>query len=233
VLLSDQVGTVLVLAPHADDEVLGCGGLMASLSRRDVEVHVVYAAVDGSRHYGLDGTTTYPQRVAEIEDASRLLGFSYEIAYGDKGLMMELDTLPRRELVDRFQDAMDQRRPDLVLLPSGADYDHDHVAVFAAGFAAARPIPERFGKRLVPHVLTYEMSKIQWAAEPLPRSTAYHELDEQGLQAKQDAIACYRTQARPSPHIRSPESVTALAVLRGAEVGVAYAEAYEVLRTVV
>ncbi len=232
-MLSAEVGRVLLLAPHADDEVLGCGGLLASLARRGVEVHVLYASVDGSRHYGLVGATTFAERVAEIEEVSRLLGFTYEIAYPDKGLMMQMDTVPRRDLVDRYQAAMDERRPDVVLLPSGADYDHDHVAVFAAGFAAARPIPERFGKRLVPHVLTYEMSKIQWAAAPLPRSTAYHELDDEALLTKQDAIACYRTQARPSPHIRSPESVQALAVLRGAEVGVPYAEAFEVLRTVV
>jgi LmbE family N-acetylglucosaminyl deacetylase len=147
--------------------------------------------------------------------------------------MMQLDTLPRRDLVDRYQQALDDRRPDLLLLPSGADYDHDHVAVFAAGFAAARPIAEQFGKWFVPHVLTYEMSKLQWAAEPLPRSTAYHVLDGEGLRTKQEAIACYRTQHRPSPHIRSPESVEALAVLRGAEAGVRYAEAFGVLRTLI
>lgn len=232
-MLLAEAGRVLVLAPHADDDVLGCGGLMASLARRGAQVHVVYASVDGSRHYGLAGTTTYEERVAEIEEVSRLLGFSYEIAYPDKGLMMQLDTVPRRELVDRYQDAMDERRPDVLLLPSGADYDHDHVAVFAAGFAAARPIPEQFGKRLVPHVLAYEMTKIQWAAEPLPRSTGYHELTEEELETKQQAIACYRTQFRVSPHIRSPESVTALAVVRGAEVGVRYAEAFQVLRTLI
>ena len=42
-----------------------------------------------------------------------------------------------------------------------------------------------------------------------------------------------RTQHRPSPHIRSPESVHALAVLRGAEAGVPYAEAFGVLRTLI
>jgi N-acetylglucosamine malate deacetylase 1 len=232
VLLS-EVERVLVLAAHADDEVLGCGGLMASLARRGATVHVIYASVDGSRHYGLAGTTTYEERVAEIEEVRTLLDFSYEVIYPDQGLMMKLDTLPRRELVDRYQDAMDERRPDVVLLPSGSDYDHDHVAVFAAGFAAARPIPEQFGKRLVPHVLAYEMTKLQWAAEPLPRFTSYHELTEEGLDTKQRAIALYRTQARVSPHIRSPESVAALAVIRGAEVGVPWAEAFQVLRTLI
>jgi N-acetylglucosamine malate deacetylase 1 len=232
-VLSADVERVLLLAPHADDEVLGCGGLLASLARRGAQVHVVYASVDGSRHYGLAGTTTFAERVAEIEEVSGLLGFTYEIAYPDQGLMMQLDTLPRRDLVDRYQSAMDERRPDLVLLPSGADYDHDHVAVFLAGFAAARPIPEEFGKRLVPHVLAYEMTKIQWTSEPLPRFTGYHELTADELDTKQRAIAFYRTQFRPSPHIRSPESVEALAVVRGAEVGVRYAEAFQVLRTVV
>ena len=224
---------VLLLAPHADDEVLGCGGLLAALARRGADVHVVYASVDGSRHYGLTGTTTFAERVAEIEQVSRLLSFSWEIAYPDQGRMMELDALPQRELVDRYQSAMDERRPDLVLLPSGSDYDHDHVAVFRAGFAAARPIPEQTGKRLVPHVLAYEMTKLQWAAEPLPRSTAYHVLTPDDLDVKQRAIALYATQARTVPHIRSPESVEALAVVRGAEVGVRWAEAYQVLRTVI
>ncbi len=48
-----------------------------------------------------------------------------------------------------------------------------------------------------------------------------------------EAIRLYATQLRPNPHIRSLESVTALAELRGKEIGVRYAEALGVLRTVI
>ncbi|MBN6052373.1 PIG-L family deacetylase, partial [Nonomuraea sp. RK-328] len=222
---------VLVISPHADDEVLGCGGLMAAQADAGAEVHVLFLAVDGMRHYGLDGATTYRQRLDEIEDVRATLGFSYEIAYGDRDLTERLDTLPRRELVDLFERALNERRPDLLLLPSFADYDQDHCAVFAAGFAAARPIAQQFGKWLVPNVFMYEMSKIQWASEPMPRSTAYCDISAY-MEHKLEALRGYKSQHRPSPHIRSEESVTALATLRGAEIGVARAEAFGVLRTV-
>ncbi|MEU0572060.1 PIG-L family deacetylase [Nonomuraea sp. NPDC005983] len=220
-----------MISPHADDEVLGCGGLIAAQVEAGAEVHVLYLAVDGMRHYGLDGATTYQQRLDEIEDVRATLGFSYEIAYGDRGLIEQLDTLPRKELVDLFERALNERRPDLLLLPSFADYDQDHCAVFAAGFAAARPIAQQFGKWLVPSVYMYEMSKIQWASEPMPRSAAYCDISAH-LDRKLEALRGYKSQHRPSPHIRSEESVTALATLRGAEIGVTHAEAFGVLREV-
>jgi LmbE family N-acetylglucosaminyl deacetylase len=222
---------VLVISPHADDEVLGCGGLIAAQVEAGAEVHVLYLAVDGMRHYGLDGATSYRQRLEEIEAVRGMLGFSYEIAYGDRDLTERLDTLPRRELVDLFERAINERRPDLLLLPSFADYDQDHLAVFGAGFAAARPIAQQFGKWLVPTVLLYEMSKIQWAAEPMPRSTAYCDISSY-MGRKLEALRGYKSQHRPSPHIRSEESVAALATLRGAEIGVTHAEAFGVLREV-
>jgi LmbE family N-acetylglucosaminyl deacetylase len=210
---------------------VGCGGLLARLAASPTRVHVVYVAVDGFHHYGLSEDTTYAQRVAEIESVTDLYQCTYEIAYGDRGLIEKLDTLAKRDLVDRFEALMNQHRPDLLLLPSGVDYDQDHVAVFSAGFAAARPIGEAFGKHLVPHILTYEAPKLNWAAEPLPRSSAYCDISDH-LEAKLDGLRRYHSQLRPSPHIRSPEALTAFATLRGAEIGTQHAEAFGVLRTV-
>jgi LmbE family N-acetylglucosaminyl deacetylase len=82
----------------------------------------------------------------------------------------------------------------------------------------------------VPHVLAYEMAKVQWAATPLPRAAAFCDVTSV-LETKLEAIRRYETQLRPAPHIRSLEAVRALATLRGAEIGVAAAEAFSVLRT--
>lgn len=231
-LLSESLERVLVISPHADDEAMGCAGLLAKLAERDCEVHIMYMAVYGFHHYGLDRRTSYKERVVEVEAVAELLGCGYEIAYGDRDLIEKLDTLPKRELVDLFEAAINEHRPDLLLLPYGEDYDQDHVATFKAAFAAARPIAEAFGKWLVPHVMTYEMVKINWAAEQLPRPVAYCDISGH-LDVKLEAIRRHATQLRPSPHIRSLESVEALARIRGAEVGVEYAEAFGVLRTVI
>ncbi len=223
--------SALVIAPHADDEAMGCAGLLARLAAEGARIHVLYLAVDGFHHYGIDGETTYAQRVAEIERVVELFGdgCSYEIAYGDEDLIERLDTLAQRDLVDRFEGALNEHEPELLLLPAVPDYDQDHRAVFAAGVAAARPIALQFGKWLVPRVLTYEMSKLQWAASPLPRFASFCDITDV-METKLEAVRRSETLLRPSPHIRSLDSVRALATLRGAEIGVTYAEAFGVLR---
>ena len=210
---------------------MGCSGLMAKLAAAGSRVHVVYLAVDGFHHYGVDGETAYAERVAEIEDVLALFGehATYEIAYGDQGLIEKLDTLPRRELVDRFEKVLIEHKPELLLLPALPDYDQDHQAVFYAAHAAARPIAQQFGNWLTPNVLAYEMTKIQWAAEPLPRFAAFTDITDV-METKLESIRRYKTMLRPSPHIRSLDSVRALATIRGAEIGVTYAEAFAVLR---
>ncbi len=73
------------------------------------------------------------------------------------------------------------------------------------------------------------MTKIQWAAEPLPRFGAFVDITEH-METKLESVRRYRTMLRPSPHIRSLESVESLARIRGAEIGVTHAEAFAVLR---
>ena len=211
---------------------MGCAGLMARLAAAGAKLHVLYLAVDGFHHYGIERETTFAERVAEIEHVLSLFGerCSYEIAYAGQDMIERLDSLPRRDLVDRFEHVLNERRPDLLLIPSGHDYDQDHQAVFHAAHAAARPIAAQFGKWLTPHVLAYEMTKLQWAAEPLPRFAAFTDITEH-METKLEAIRRYKMMLRPSPHIRSLESVKALATIRGAEIGVTYAEAFQVLRT--
>lgn len=226
-----SIKRALVISPHADDEALACGGIMARLADQGAEIQVQFMTVDGFHHYGIEGGTTYQQRLDEIADVAKILSFDWHIAYGDQDLIEKLDTVPKRDLVDMFEKRINDFEPELVLIPSGADYDQDHVATFETSVAALRPISPVFGKWLVPHVLVYESPKIMWWSEDVPRPQSFVDISDV-LDRKQEALAAYTTQARPSPHIRSPESVAALACLRGKEIGVEHAEAFGVLRTV-
>ena len=158
-------------------------------------------------------------------------GATYEIAYAGEDMIERLDSLPQRDLVDRFERALNEHEPELLLLPAVPDYDQDHRAVHAAGLAAARPIAPVFGKWLVPHVLTYEMAKIQYTGEALPRFASFVDITDV-METKLESIRRYATMLRPVPHIRSLEGVEALATVRGAEIGVRHAEAFGVVRTV-
>jgi len=227
--LVDTIERTLVIAPHADDDVLGCGGIMARLASRGREVHVLFMTVDGSHHHGIDHVTTFAEREAEIRDVANYIGFSYETAFPERGLMERLDTVPKRDLVDLFQDLYRRCRPDLLLLPYYTDYDQDHRQTFETAFAAARPISPRFGGWLIPQVWAYEQTKLCFAWESLPRPSVFVDISD-FLEAKLEGIRRYKTQCRPVPHVRSLDNVTGLARIRGSEIGVDYAEAFQALR---
>lgn len=227
----EGIASALIVAPHGDDEALGAGGLIYRLVQSGAAVHVVFLAVDGSEHYGIGHRTTLADRHQEIESAARFLGFTYQIAFDGLQKLERLDTVPLRDIVDVLQSEFDSRRPDLVLLPEGDDYDQDHRACYFAGLAATRPMPAWTGKHLSRFVLTYEMPKLTWARAFQPQ--VYFELSEDALNAKLHAVSLYLSQLRAAPHIRSLESLRALAQLRGSETGLAHAESFGVRRWLV
>jgi len=65
---------------------------------------------------------------------------------------------------------------------------------------------------------------------PLPRFAAFCDITDV-FETKLESIRRYETMLRPVPHIRSLEAVEGLATIRGAEIGVRYAEAFGVLRS--
>jgi LmbE family N-acetylglucosaminyl deacetylase len=225
-----RVGTALVIAPHGDDEVLGVGGLITTLTGCGATVRVIFMAVDASAHYGLSEPTTLAQRLDEIAAVSRLLDFDHKIVYSGTRQLERLDTIPQRDLVDILEKELDLFRPELLLIPHGDDYDQDHRACFQAALAATRPIPQQIGKHLVKRVLTYEMPKLVWANAFRPN--VYLDITSV-IERKLESIALYKTQLRENPHVRSLANIRALAQLRGSEIGVSYAEAYQALRWII
>jgi LmbE family N-acetylglucosaminyl deacetylase len=192
-------------------------------------VHVIFMAVDGLKHWGYPATTI-EQRIAEIDAVAARIGFTYEILFAGKDLIEQLDTVSQREMVNLFEDAYNRHRPDLLLLPHGEDFDQDHRHTYRAAFAAARPIPQALGKFFAKNVWTYEIPKIIWSDAPF--KPAFYVDIADAIEDKLEGVRLYATQLRDPPHIRSVENVRALAYLRGSEIGVDYAEAYTVLRSV-
>ena len=227
---SESENTILVVSPHPDDEVIGAGGLIANRRAQGSRVWVIFAVVDGFHHWGLTRRTTLRERLREIDKASEILGYEYQTLYEGKNLMEKLDTVPLRELVDKFEDAYNRIKPDLLVLPHGEDFDQDHVACFKAAFAAARPLPQKLGKFFPRRVLTYESPKLVWSSAPF-HPTLYLDISDT-LERKLEAIKAYSSQLRSPPDVRSPENLRSLAYLRGSEIGCEYAEAFSVLRWV-
>ncbi len=176
----------LVVAPHPDDETLACGGLMAELAARGVDVQVV-AITDGeASHPGHGGLGAL--RRAEQDRALGALGVA--VAPIRLGLPDGHVADHTVALTDRLTDWLTGSAggADLVVAPWRADGHTDHDASGAAAAEAA----ERTGTRL----LAYPVWAWQWArpGDLASLAPARHGLSEGGLARKLAALGCYHSQ---------------------------------------
>lgn len=131
-----EAAVALVLAPHPDDEVFGCGAAIASLRSRGIAVHVCVVSdgagdePDPARRRGIEA-----DRTEESRRALSILG----------GATLHRGGFPDRELLDRTDDLADafslllaRLGPDLVFAPSPVEIHPDHRGVAAALVAVAR-----------------------------------------------------------------------------------------------
>lgn len=123
------VGSCLVLAPHPDDETLGCGGTIASLTRRGVRV-VLVVATNGalSDRAGRPEEEVIEVRRQEALEAAKRLGVdAHDVHFLElpDGELAEHVAVAR----DRIQDVVVSCRPEHVLVCSAMDPHQDHVAL--------------------------------------------------------------------------------------------------------
>jgi LmbE family N-acetylglucosaminyl deacetylase len=134
--------TVLVLAPHPDDEVIGAGGAMIKLVRAGARV-VCLQATDGSAGAALEGLSDRERREVRLREARSVaarLGLArLDLWSADNGDFRATD-----DLVDRMCQLLEEERPALVFLPFVTEAHPDHVTlaiILARGLARlARPL---------------------------------------------------------------------------------------------
>lgn len=222
-----QIQRALVVAPHPDDEVLGCGGTIARLADAGAAVHV--AIVTRGRTPPFDPALVARVR-SEAREAHALLGVA-ETHFLDLPAA-ELDTVPHAELNQAIARVVAEVAPDTLLIPFNGDIHLDHQRVFDSCLVAARPYRAVYPLRL----WAYEtLSETNWYAPYITPSFVPNLFVDIAatLGRKLEAMRAYGSQLKPFPHERSLEALEALARLRGAGMHRSAAEAFVMLREVV
>jgi N-acetylglucosamine malate deacetylase 1 len=217
---------VLVIGAHPDDEVLGCGGTMARLSKQGADVHILLLA-DGESARGEADSEGMADRISErrtdAEMAARLLGCRSTVTYRYPD--NRLDSISLLEIVRTIERHIEELQPGVVFAHHCGDVNVDHRRVHEATLAACRPQPGHPVKEL----LFYEVaSSTEWRPPESALSFApnvFYDISAT-FEGKIAALNAYASEMRPFPHPRSLEAVRALAQWRGATVGVPFAEAF-------
>jgi len=225
--------SVLVVAAHPDDEVLGCGGTMARLADEGHDVHVfILAEGVTSRAQQRDRET----RTSELSELRRCTDAANAILGSASVKVCDLpdnrmDSVDLLDVVKLVEGEIIRHRPQILFTHHGGDVNVDHRVVHDAVVAACRPQPGHPVRQL----LFFEIaSSTEWRPPGfiggfLPH--CFYDI-ERYLERKLDALRAYSTEIRPFPHPRSVEAVEHLARWRGATVGCHAAEAFMVGRII-
>lgn len=224
--------SVLVVAAHPDDEILGCGGTMTRLVREGHEVRIAILAEGMSSRYA-------HREDADQRQLQHLHARAQQAAdkVGAKELVLcklpdnRLDTVPLLDVVKTVEDLVARFRPEAIYTHHPGDLNVDHGVVHRAVLTATRPV----SGQCVRDVYAFEVpSSTEWAFQrlgPSFRPNVFVDIAD-SLETKIAALACYDTETRTFPHPRSPEALRAIATRWGSVVGLQAAEAFELIRSV-
>lgn len=199
---------ILIVAPHADDEILGCGGLI-SKKYTSSSIHVIVVT----------------NRVSEVADKESCykLAEKYNLKYTFLNYKDEyLDTVSISEIIKKIETVYLEVLPDSVYIPFSGDINTDHYIVYRACTVAFRKIQQKQIKKL----FSYEVpsSTTQGIASFTPNT--YVSLNKVNVVDKYKMLTCFKDEVRDYPNPRSKKGIIAYAKFRGMECNNKYAEAY-------
>ena len=219
---------ILVVAAHADDEVLGCGGTIARHVEEGDHVNVVFMA-DGVASRGADVSNALKRRNQARDHALKILGVKAwrALDFPDN----RMDSVPLLDVVKALEIIIDNWQPTRVYTHFCSDLNVDHRVTHQAVMTACRPAPGIS----VREILTFEvMSSTEWATPGIApfEPNVFVDISDY-LPKKLEALAAYEMEMRLSPHSRSIEHIEALARHRGSSVGLKAAESFVLIRSLI
>ncbi|MEM2175060.1 MAG: PIG-L deacetylase family protein [Candidatus Micrarchaeia archaeon] len=201
---------IVVLAPHTDDGELGCGGSIVKLLEEGKEVYyVAFSTAETSVPEG------FPKNILELEvrEATRILGISPSNLIVYKYEVRKLNYV-RQEILEELVKIRKEINPDLIFMPSSYDIHQDHQTVAMEGIRAFKRSS----------ILGYELpwNNIRFNTQ------AFIKLEKRHIIRKIEALKAYKSQSHRD--YLKDEFMWSLARTRGVQIGVEYAEAFEVIR---
>ena len=217
---------VLVVAAHADDEVLGCGGTIAKHVDKGDEVEIIFMA-DGvtSRNHNAGDRQ---DRLIACENALQILGVRkcYRLDFPDN----QMDKISILEITKKLEIIIHEIKPFRIYTHHGGDLNVDHRITLQSVMTACRPMPNS----CVKEIFSFEvMSSTEWAMNLNDQffPDFYNDITKY-ITKKIKALSEYKIEMKEYPHSRSKEHIRTLAAHRGNCVGIEYAEAFKIIRII-
>lgn len=223
---------ILIIAAHPDDEVLGCGGLIAKHKFLKNDVRVLFMSEGVSARYSkfkenkkLDSEIKLRESMAI--NASKKMGFGILDFLRYPNLRM--NCFPILDISKKILTYLKKFKPDEVYTHHPSDLNTDHTVTFHAAYTACRPANININK----FVLFEIPSSTDWSDKIKSEFKPNYFLNiKKYFKQKLLGLKCYKKEMRKKPHSRSIENIKSLSKYRGGSVGLEYVEAYQIIRSI-
>ena len=226
--------TILVIAAHPDDEVLGCGGSIAKHVHDGDEVHVLILAEGMTSR---DDTRDRKGREKDITKLKDMANEAHKILGTSSTKLLDfpdnrMDSVDLLDVIKVIENEINEINPEIIYTHHSNDLNVDHRITHQAVFTACRPKPGAMVKK----IYCFEVpSSSEWQ-DPLEgfqfMPNTFVNISNT-LEKKLAALKAYESEMKPWPHSRSIQAIEYLARLRGASAGFEAAEAFSLSRNLV
>ena len=215
--------SVLIVAAHPDDEVLGCGGTIAKLTKEKNIVNVLFISNGEDSRDINKNNKKIKKRKDAAELAAKILGATSNnfMDLSDN----KLDTYPLLKIVKIIEKYIKKFKADTIYTHFNNDLNIDHQIVNQAVLTACRPQKNS----CVKNIFFFEVpSSTEWRVDKESKIFNPNWFEDISLtkNKKIEALKAYRMEMKKWPHPRSEKGVRALYTWRGATIGVDAAEAF-------
>jgi LmbE family N-acetylglucosaminyl deacetylase len=214
---------ILAIAPHPDDETLGCGGTLFKHKADGDEIYwLIVTGISEDTGWSND---VVKKRDNEIDAVAKKYGFSN--VFNLRLPTTKIDTLPLSDLIEKITDVYKKVKPEIIYMPFAYDVHTDHQII-------AKALQSTFKWFRYPHikkVLMYETpseTEFNFVENRIFCPNVFVNIS-QYIDDKIETMKIYDGEMGEFPFPRSEKTLRALATLRGSQSGFESAEAFELV----
>ncbi len=216
----------LVIAPHADDEILGVGGtLFKRNSKKTNSIYWLLITMPSEPEYEKKFILKREKQIKKIIKFVKFKGF-----YNLELKPTELDKIPKKKLIKKITEVINTVKPDEIFVPHLGDVHSDHKIISDIISTCTK----NFRFSFIKSILAYEvLSETNFNLNKKNYfKPNYYEDISKFLDKKIKAMKIYKSEIKKFPFPRSQETIKSLAKVRGSEISTKAAEAFEILKKI-
>lgn len=221
---------ILIIAAHPDDEILGCGGTVAKLTRNGYEAYTLIlgegvTSRDEKRDAGKRSTEINRLKKQAIK-ANKIIGVKKVFTYDFPD--NKFDRVPLLDIIKVVEKIKKEVNPYTIFTHYRGDLNIDHRIVYQAVITATRPLPSETVKEIYSFNV---LSSTEWNY-PLSFSPNVFFDISKTLKDKIRSLRIYESELKGSSHPRSVRGTKLSAEFWGVTTGLRYSEAFECVRVI-